>query len=501
MNPRGPLGLRKVTKQSLRIQMSRPVTALRHLDAVEVPPSTAIDSSQSTPTTVIALLPWFLPPKPVEAASQVRHREGSLDDDPVPGGIDSWDFDLNDTLVRCYSYSSEGHIPLPNKIAYKTPLSGLRALGIALPPSQVTSAMTEEEYAAAWGVEAQDIHRIVEFAEALNSWSSPKSLQRVEFESYLLSPPGWAQLRTKLQQSPFSMTCLPKPANMYGRSSSCWLIDEKETPRIKRDWIIAVTDASAVLFILTSAAYDLSFLAMELSGRGVNFYTPMDIKFVRQHGDPVPSPAEYLEQQKSRVGQARRSPNYQFRASDYMTFLRGRASYLADDARIRRLAVLAGGVIRRLSLSQVGLQDVMNGPSPYAACDIDELRIKIVTNGQELVDDSLLAAEEGVLVGACTVGERGLETKSFFPLRATWDNHTYSQTVWSQTAEYWLLNRDQSYRKKWLNSSDDGVLPVQPCSTSGWRNHLGHHSNADKISKAVREDTNAFLASYVALQS
>ena len=251
-------------------------------------------------------------------------------------------------------------------------------------------------------------------------------------------------------------------------------------------WRIATTnDINTLLLCRLDSTFDDYKLCIELLRRGVRFHTFLPLQ--------VPGPAEIPT-----VFIPVRLSGYKFTSGDYKAYLREQEALLRDP-RIARAALMRGGIIWRLVVSQVSISEVLHGPTAAVTLHRQGVVVPSTESGICLWDDTLDETELNSLCGLvyCYTGMFYLynlfifltiyqgqgsqrSQKSWWPLEILWSKDV-AHTYWNEDAENIFTKRLKS-----LESSD-----AQPLTATEWRGWIRSastarrfHGNASKASES-----------------
>ncbi|KAF6750467.1 hypothetical protein DFP72DRAFT_1072190 [Ephemerocybe angulata] len=218
-------------------------------------------------------------------------------------------------------------------------------------------------------------------------------------------------------------------------------------------WRLGCTSAAVALSICRSDANKTPIaLAFDLIGQGVRFHTWQEVSHV----------PHITLTSSSRLIKFRKRLTV-FDATDYDNYTRNCQSLFKTH--IGRAALLRGGIIWRLAVSNVSTSDVLAGPSHHAL----EGKGIVRSNGHGgfLVDDALSIDEVDAICGHYDVyDERHLQVARFswWPPADLWDQR-YGFAGWSTDAEAFYVGRINEIQKDF-----------KPLPRSEWRRRLKQSS-------------------------
>jgi hypothetical protein len=160
-------------------------------------------------------------------------------------------------------------------------------------------------------------------------------------------------------------------------------LDEKDATV---PWRIATTNSiDALLLCRLDPTFNDYKLCVELLRRGVHFHTLLPLQ--------VPGPAKIPT-----IFIPVRLSGYEFTSDDYKAYLRERESLLRNP-RIARAALMRGGIIWRLVVSQVSVSEVLHGPTAAVTLHKQGIAVPSTESGICLWDDTLDDTELNSLCG------------------------------------------------------------------------------------------------------
>ena len=189
--------------------------------------------------------------------------------------------------------------------------------------------------------------------------------------------------RTCVTQSSF----FPLIQEIPGPNSLLFMIDFMERATVQ--WKVTLTCASdALLVCRLHPSFREKDIALYLVRRGIRFYTLQDLK-------TLPSPTArpcHRHQYKPPI----RLPDHTFTFGEYVSY-ESQCLALLREPRFHA-ALLRGGYLWRVAVSNVDFQRVLAGPSGSFSCD-EEMFVVSLLDGRRLVDDALTDSEIMQLMG------------------------------------------------------------------------------------------------------
>lgn len=151
-------------------------------------------------------------------------------------------------------------------------------------------------------------------------------------------------------------------------------------------WRLAVTNGLDALFLcrLDDNLSDVALCSI-LYRRGIQFHTLYPLPHIIQNPLPV-----HIFPTRTR--------DYKFTRNDYLAYLEERRQLL-QNPRIRRGALMSGGILWRLTVETVGLSEILDGPTTLATVRGNGLILQGDSQGTCWVDDQLTATEADLLCG------------------------------------------------------------------------------------------------------
>ena len=149
-------------------------------------------------------------------------------------------------------------------------------------------------------------------------------------------------------------------------------------------WRVAVTNSMDALFVcrLPNELRPRD-ICRELFNRGIQFHTLLDLR---------PVPRSIIPPTLIPI----RLADYQFTKSDYLAYIQERDALLRNP-RIGRAALMRGGIVWRLTASQVSFWDIIRGPTPSVTLHRQGLTAQY--HSIELWDDDLDSTETDRICG------------------------------------------------------------------------------------------------------
>jgi hypothetical protein len=402
--------------------------------------------------------------------------------------VPHWDLDperLADQRM-CYRASTEeiGNDPT-NYTHFKNPWAAMAFVG-ARP--QCGERASVEEVATATGLTVARVRRLWAFAEG-------RKTKGVSPDPRLdtLAQAALPALQVHLAQGTFDVTPVPVPdtarAMFKLETDVCWILDEKPS-RLDESFVLCVTDPLAVLFALHSESSTLSELALQFVGQGVPFFMPQRLDLISD----IPEEDMRAYRHEQDFARIERENDYEFKATDYQSYLSIFRNYVKTDFRFARLALLGGGAPWRLALPYCDLQSVLLGPSGHSKSQDESMSVRFTYRGVTLADDRFLDGEINVAHGVVTIHVGANEAyPSFFPPYNRWHESAYGYVGWSAAAEQFFLKMDTEYRT--VNVGDETMkLVTQPCVQSRWPRRTGKAYELPKLLMTLRTRAAAFLA-------
>ena len=153
-------------------------------------------------------------------------------------------------------------------------------------------------------------------------------------------------------------------------------------------WDLTVTNAIDALFLcrLETSMTELE-LCYVLIQRGVQFRTLLPISSRQARPSPIPPVILPI-----------RGAGYMFSATDYDAYVQERDALLRS-ARLRRAALMTGGIVWRLVISEVSLPEALNGPTTATTIHGCGLFVPASESDYTFCDDSLSESEADAICG------------------------------------------------------------------------------------------------------
>jgi hypothetical protein len=162
-------------------------------------------------------------------------------------------------------------------------------------------------------------------------------------------------------------------------------------------WDLTVTNAIDALFLcrLGASMTELE-LCYVLIQRGVQFHTLLPISSRDARPSPIPRTILPI-----------RGAGYVFTATDYAAYVQERAALLRSP-RLRRAALMTGGIVWRLVVSEVSFSDALHGPTTATTIHGRGLFLPSSKPDYDYCDDTLSESEAEAISGRiyCYTGMR-----------------------------------------------------------------------------------------------
>lgn len=388
---------------------------------------------------------------------------------------------------------SPDYHPLNVHTHFKNPRAAVSFFGVK------AAGESDQDMLSGEKMTSQDFAQIWDFAERLGRRAKDHT-QLLPPTTYSLARSSWDDLIVTLSsRTHFTIEEISKPpgiraeyksANVYN-DEKCWIVDERIRPQFETLGVICIVDPAAVLLVLRSQSHTLGDLAMELAGQGIPFLMPKRLDQIRPADD-----AACYHQRQLQVGLSQ-VPKYQFKTDDYLSYLSVFRATMAEDPRVARLALLSGGCPWRLALPYCDVEDVLSGPSGYAASSIQNFRVRFTYRGHLFVEDRLLDEEARMLIGQFKMREghsvsANIMHCSFMPPEKVWILSVRAHIGWTAMNEEYLMQLDRNYRVV-ARADANMKLHHQPVATSRWVRVLGNFGNTNRVLAFMRHDVAVFL--------
>jgi hypothetical protein len=188
----------------------------------------------------------------------------------------------------------------------------------------------------------------------------------------------------------------------------------------------------------------------------------------------IPKPTDVSIRPSSRPLLPHRHNDFVFGHLDFKEYELQREIFFSNYQHLRA-ALLAGGIIWRIALEELGIDPALWGPS-----ETTNYAFELVLNNQSFVDDGLSSEEMDficgvyyVYTGTCSKTGDSLKTDlSWFPKQSAWTRNGGRHVgCWTKECEAWYLDR--------LDLAKKGL--VQPRSGREWARSLRSSHQSGKF--------------------
>ncbi|KIM34860.1 hypothetical protein M413DRAFT_14867 [Hebeloma cylindrosporum] len=241
-------------------------------------------------------------------------------------------------------------------------------------------------------------------------------------------------------------------------------------------WMIGVATAAIALYIVRlDSRWNDYEISRHLLHQGIDFHTLLRLRKIPK--SPIPrifSPSI-------------RSAGYVFTVQDFDLYVHRRDSLLRSPR--GRAALLKGGIVWRLAVGIIGIDECLEGPSIETVVHRRGLIHPTADPDLDLCDDDLSLPELDLICGVyeCMTGIPGQTSiKSWFPLHSTWTT--------AACLHFWSARNHFEFERRTNEILGGG----QPLTATQWAQRLKANSHTRRLKSHNEKASKDFIAKVLA---